>query len=40
MWQNAGAMWRDAKRCTIGAGPSEIQRLIIARQILRVSKDG
>jgi alkylation response protein AidB-like acyl-CoA dehydrogenase len=28
-------MWRDAKLCTIGEGTSEIQRLIIARQILR-----
>ncbi len=28
-------MWRDAKLCVIGEGTSEIQRLIIARQILR-----
>ncbi len=28
-------MWRDAKLCTIGEGTSEIQRLIIARSILR-----
>ncbi|QDU66534.1 acyl-CoA dehydrogenase [Engelhardtia mirabilis] len=28
-------MWRDAKLCTIGEGTSEIQRLIISRQILR-----
>jgi alkylation response protein AidB-like acyl-CoA dehydrogenase len=28
-------MWRDAKLCTIGEGTSEIQRLIIARAILR-----
>ena len=28
-------MWRDAKLCTIGEGTSEIQRLIIARQILQ-----
>jgi alkylation response protein AidB-like acyl-CoA dehydrogenase len=28
-------MWRDAKLCTIGEGTSEIQRLIIARNILR-----
>ncbi len=27
-------MWRDAKLCTIGEGTSEIQRLVIARQIL------
>jgi len=28
-------MWRDAKLCTIGEGTSEIQRLVIARQIMR-----
>jgi alkylation response protein AidB-like acyl-CoA dehydrogenase len=28
-------MWRDAKLCTIGEGTSEIQRLIIARAILK-----
>ncbi|MDP6538603.1 MAG: acyl-CoA dehydrogenase [Planctomycetota bacterium] len=28
-------MWRDAKLCTIGEGTSEIQRLIIARDVLR-----
>ena len=28
-------MWRDAKLCVIGEGTSEIQRLIIARSILR-----
>ena len=28
-------MWRDAKLCVIGEGTSEIQRLIIARNILR-----
>ena len=28
-------MWRDAKLCTIGEGTSEIQRMVIARQILR-----
>jgi alkylation response protein AidB-like acyl-CoA dehydrogenase len=28
-------MWRDAKLCVIGEGTSEIQRIIIARQILR-----
>ena len=32
-------MWRDAKLCTIGEGTSEVQRLIIARQILRETKD-
>ena len=28
-------MWRDAKLCTIGEGTSEIQRIVIARQIMR-----
>ena len=28
-------MWRDAKLCTIGEGTSEVQRLIISRDILR-----
>jgi alkylation response protein AidB-like acyl-CoA dehydrogenase len=28
-------MWRDAKLCVIGEGTSEIQRIVIARQILR-----
>jgi alkylation response protein AidB-like acyl-CoA dehydrogenase len=28
-------MWRDAKLCTIGEGTSEIQRMVIARQILK-----
>jgi alkylation response protein AidB-like acyl-CoA dehydrogenase len=27
-------MWRDAKLCVIGEGTSEIQRIVIARQIL------
>ena len=27
--------WRDSKLCTIGEGTSEIQRTVIARQILR-----
>lgn len=27
--------WRDSKLCTIGEGTSEIQRLVIAKQILR-----
>jgi alkylation response protein AidB-like acyl-CoA dehydrogenase len=28
-------MWRDAKLCVIGEGTSEIQRVIIARNILK-----
>ena len=28
-------MWRDAKLCVIGEGTSEIQRIVIARQLLR-----
>ena len=28
-------MWRDAKLCTIGEGTSEIQRLIIGRDIIK-----
>jgi alkylation response protein AidB-like acyl-CoA dehydrogenase len=28
-------MWRDAKLCVIGEGTSEVQRLVIARSILR-----
>ncbi|HNQ15163.1 MAG TPA: acyl-CoA dehydrogenase family protein, partial [Pyrinomonadaceae bacterium] len=27
--------WRDSKLCTIGEGTSEIQRIVIAKQILR-----
>ena len=27
--------WRDAKICTIGEGTSEIQRLVIAKELLR-----
>ena len=27
--------WRDSKLCTIGEGTSEIQRMVIARQVLR-----
>jgi alkylation response protein AidB-like acyl-CoA dehydrogenase len=30
----AEKFYRDAKLCTIGEGTSEIQRLVIARQIL------
>ena len=33
-------MWRDAKLCVIGEGTSEIQRLIISRQILRAQRQG
>lgn len=29
--------WRDSKLCTIGEGTSEVQRLVIAREILRAS---
>lgn len=29
--------WRDAKLCTIGEGTSEIQRLVIAREVLKGS---
>ncbi len=31
----AEKFWRDSKLCTIGEGTSEIQRLVIAREILR-----
>jgi alkylation response protein AidB-like acyl-CoA dehydrogenase len=27
--------WRDAKLCTIGEGTSEIQRIVIAKQLLK-----
>ena len=30
-------MWRDAKLCTIGEGTSEVQRLVIARHILKLT---
>jgi len=30
--------WRDAKLCTIGEGTSEIQRLVIAREVLEEAK--
>jgi alkylation response protein AidB-like acyl-CoA dehydrogenase len=32
--------YRDAKLCTIGEGTSEIQRLVIAREILREARGG
>jgi alkylation response protein AidB-like acyl-CoA dehydrogenase len=31
-------MWRDAKLCTIGEGTSEIQRLIIAREVIKETR--
>lgn len=31
--------WRDSKLCTIGEGTSEIQRMIIAREILKNAND-
>jgi alkylation response protein AidB-like acyl-CoA dehydrogenase len=31
----AEKFWRDSKLCTIGEGTSEIQRVVIARQLLR-----
>jgi hypothetical protein len=31
--------WRDAKLCTIGEGTSEIQRLVIARELLDAAGD-
>ncbi|HZE89405.1 MAG TPA: acyl-CoA dehydrogenase family protein, partial [Verrucomicrobiae bacterium] len=33
----AEKFYRDAKLCTIGEGTSEIQRLVIARQVLGTS---
>lgn len=30
----AEKFWRDAKLCTIGEGTSEIQRMVIARELL------
>jgi alkylation response protein AidB-like acyl-CoA dehydrogenase len=27
--------WRDSKLCTIGEGTSEIQRIVIAKQVLK-----
>ncbi len=32
--------WRDSKLCTIGEGTSEIQRLVIARELLRERQAG
>ncbi|MEE4271982.1 MAG: acyl-CoA dehydrogenase family protein [Thermoanaerobaculales bacterium] len=32
--------WRDAKLCTIGEGTSEIQRMVIAREILKNAGEG
>jgi alkylation response protein AidB-like acyl-CoA dehydrogenase len=32
--------WRDSKLCTIGEGTSEIQRMVIAREILNAFEDG
>ena len=32
--------WRDSKLCTIGEGTSEIQRMVIAREVLQQSKAG
>src|ERR687883_1096579 len=32
--------WRDSKLCTIGEGTSEIQRIIIARQLLKTAAHG
>lgn len=32
----AEKFWRDSKLCTIGEGTSEIQRLVIAKQLLKV----
>jgi alkylation response protein AidB-like acyl-CoA dehydrogenase len=31
----AEKFWRDSKLCTIGEGTSEIQRLVIAKQLLK-----
>jgi len=31
--------WRDAKLCTIGEGTSEIQRMVIARELLSTLED-
>ena len=34
MEYDVGRMWRDAKLYTIGEDTSEIQRMVIARQVL------
>ena len=38
-WEKGGVksveFYRDVKLCTIGEGTSEIQRLVIARQLLK-----
>lgn len=36
----AERFWRDAKLCTIGEGTSEIQRMVIARELLTSSRVG
>ena len=33
-WRN---FYRDVKLCTIGEGTSEIQRMVIARELLKVA---
>ena len=33
-------MYRDAKLCTIGEGTSEVQKLIISRQLIRAAQGG
>jgi hypothetical protein len=35
----AEKFYRDVKLCTIGEGTSEIQRLVIARELLKASGD-
>jgi alkylation response protein AidB-like acyl-CoA dehydrogenase len=32
--------WRDSKLCTIGEGTSEIQRMVIARELLKAAEAG
>lgn len=36
----AEKFWRDSKLCTIGEGTSEIQRLVVARELLREFEGG
>lgn len=36
----AERFWRDAKLCTIGEGTSEIQRMVVARELLKCHADG